>query len=53
MLNCAQADRFWAQRARQIAGELAATRGWNTRIITETGRALAVILLGSNTRSWQ
>ena len=32
------------QRTRHIAAELAATRGWNTRIITETGRALAVIL---------
>jgi hypothetical protein len=32
------------QRTRLIAAELAATRGWNTRIITETGRALAVVL---------
>ena len=32
------------QQARRIAAELAATRGWNTRIITETGRALAVVL---------
>ena len=32
------------QRTRHIAAELAAARGWNTRIITETGRALAVIL---------
>ena len=32
------------QRTRLIAAELAATRGWNTRIITETSRALAVIL---------
>src|SRR4029077_5599665 len=32
------------QQARHIAAELAATRGWNTRIITETGRALAVVL---------
>jgi hypothetical protein len=31
-------------QARHIAAELAATRGWNPRIITETGRALAVIL---------
>ena len=32
------------RQARRIAAELAATRGWNTRIITETGRALAVVL---------
>ena len=32
------------QRARHIAAELAGIRGWNPRIITETGRALAVIL---------
>ena len=32
------------QLARHIAAELAATRGWNTRIVTETGRALAVVL---------
>jgi integrase len=32
------------QQARQLAAELAATRGWNTRIVTETGRALAVVL---------
>jgi integrase len=32
------------QQARHIAAELAATRGWNPRIITETGRALAVVL---------
>ena len=32
------------QQARSIAAELAATRGWNTRIVTETGRALAVVL---------
>jgi hypothetical protein len=32
------------QRTRLIAAELAGTRGWNTRIITETGRALAVVL---------
>jgi hypothetical protein len=31
-------------RARLIAAELAATRGWNPRIVTETGRALAVVL---------
>jgi hypothetical protein len=31
-------------QARQVAAELAATRGWNPRIITETGRALAVVL---------
>ena len=32
------------QQARRIAAELAATRGWNPRIVTETGRALAVVL---------
>jgi integrase len=32
------------RQARHIAGELAATRGWNPRIVTETGRALAVVL---------
>jgi hypothetical protein len=32
------------QQARHIAAGLAATRGWNTRISTETGRALAVVL---------
>src|SRR6266566_8071683 len=32
------------QQARSIAAELAATRGWNARIVTETGRALAVVL---------
>jgi hypothetical protein len=32
------------QRARHIAAGLAAARGWNDRIITETGRALAVVL---------
>jgi integrase len=32
------------QQARHIAAELAGTRGWNSRIITETGRALAVVL---------
>ena len=26
------------QQTRQIAAELAATRGWNTRIVAETGR---------------
>ena len=31
-------------RARHIAAELAGTRGWNPRIVTETRRALAVIL---------
>src|SRR6266571_5233182 len=29
---------------RRIASELAETRGWNARIVTETGRALAVVL---------
>ena len=29
---------------RRIASELAATRGWNARIVIETGRALAVVL---------
>ncbi len=33
-------------QARRIAAELAATRGWNPRIITETSRALAVVLAG-------
>jgi hypothetical protein len=32
------------QQTRHIAAQLAGTRGWNPRIITETGRALAVIL---------
>jgi integrase len=32
------------QQARGIAAELAGTRGWNPRIVTETGRALAVVL---------
>ena len=36
------------QQARHIA-ELAGTRGWNPRIITETGRALAVVLAGHQT----
>jgi hypothetical protein len=31
-------------QARRIAAELATTRGWNPRIVTETGRALAVVL---------
>ncbi len=31
---------------RRIASELAETRGWNTRIVIETGRALAVVLAG-------
>jgi hypothetical protein len=34
------------QQARHIAAGLAATRGWNGRIITETSRALAVVLAG-------
>jgi site-specific recombinase XerD len=34
------------QQARGIAAGLAAARGWNARIITETGRALAVVLAG-------
>ena len=34
------------QQARHIAASLAAARGWNARIITETGRALAVVLAG-------
>jgi hypothetical protein len=34
------------ERARHIAGDLAAARGWNARIITEAGRALAVVLAG-------
>jgi hypothetical protein len=33
-------------QTRHIAAELAATRGWNERIIAETGRALAVVLAG-------
>ena len=32
------------QQARHIAAGLAAVRGWNDRIITETSRALAVAL---------
>jgi len=31
-------------QTRRIAAELAGIRGWNPRIITETGRALAVVL---------
>src|SRR5260370_1890601 len=34
------------QQARHIAAELAGSRGWNPRIVTETGRALAVVLAG-------
>jgi len=34
------------QQARHIAAGLAEARGWNARIITETGRALAVVLAG-------
>jgi integrase len=34
------------QQARRIAAELAGTRGWNPRIVIETGRALAVVLAG-------
>jgi hypothetical protein len=33
-------------QARHIARQLAEARGWNARIITETGRALAVVLAG-------
>jgi integrase len=32
------------RRTRRIAGELAETRGWNPRIVIETGRALALVL---------
>src|SRR5260370_9396242 len=32
------------QQARHIAAELAGSRGWNPRIVPETGRALAVVL---------
>lgn len=32
------------EQTRHVAAELAGTRGWNTRIIIETGRALAVVL---------
>ena len=34
------------QQARRIARNLAGARGWNDRIITETSRALAVVLAG-------
>jgi hypothetical protein len=34
------------QQTRHIAAELAATRGWNTPIITQTNRALVVVLAG-------
>ena len=34
------------QQARHIAAGLAGARGWNDRIITETSRALAVVLAG-------
>ena len=34
------------EQARRIARNLAAARGWNDRIITETSRALAVVLAG-------
>ena len=34
---------------RRIAAELAETRGWNARIVIETGRALAVVLAGGHT----
>jgi site-specific recombinase XerD len=34
------------QQARHIAAGLAGARGWNGRIITETSRALAVVLAG-------
>jgi hypothetical protein len=34
------------ERARHIAAGLAGVRGWNDRIITETSRALAVVLAG-------
>jgi hypothetical protein len=30
--------------ARRIAAELAETRGWNSRIVIESGRALAIVL---------
>jgi integrase len=33
-------------QTRHIARGLAETRGWNARIVTETGRALAVVLAG-------
>jgi hypothetical protein len=34
------------QQARHIARNLAAARGWNDRIVIETGRALTVVLAG-------
>jgi hypothetical protein len=34
------------QQARHIARNLAGARGWNPRIVTETSRALAVVLAG-------
>src|SRR5258708_34899101 len=34
------------QQARHIAAEPAGSRGWNPRMVTETGRALAVVLAG-------
>jgi hypothetical protein len=34
------------ERARHIAAGLAGVRGWNDRIVTETSRALAVVLAG-------
>jgi hypothetical protein len=34
------------EQARRIARDLAGARGWNDRIITETSRALAVVLAG-------
>ena len=37
------------QQARHIAADLAGARGWNERIVTETGRALAVVLAGHQT----
>jgi hypothetical protein len=36
-------------RTRHIARELAETRGWNARIVIETGRALAVVLAEHHT----
>lgn len=37
------------ERARAIAAELAGIRGWNPRIVAETGRALAVVLADHHT----
>jgi len=34
------------EQARRIAANLAGARGWNDRIVTETSRALAVVLAG-------